>query len=564
MKRLVIGLAFAALVAGVACSTPPAPVNAVGDDGYVTSVVSRETLETQGLLPPYPACCPGSECCAPPYLCAYFDTADASLGDAGTNINPASGLRLVGSSPTPSVGAACKNQNATAFSAPVAIATLLSYDYAMDYGQNFFYNDLDTWIVDGARRGLGEFATDSTLSNGLIGLTARQPLWRGYGCYCVFGICASTCYDLRCDQSSYDSTASGAYSLSSQGGSMINTLPDPYFNDDFTEMGSGNPLSLGIRAAKTRLTNYWNTNKIATLAIVMTAADYEYGCASDMNTLASEAYASAFNANPRISTDIVGFNMDSSMYNSFDVVRRNGWGAGIYRSYPDARIEMKNAMTFMRSQEKTMAFYVNPPANGEAVDDTTFKFYLTADGVETLIPNAGAQAGCGSSAQGYWLTRPEGATGRIRINLCPGTVGVAAAAYTISGRVVYDCVEQFPSTATYARNFDLTRCFSAGLVPRVTRLDWTTTQSSNTAVTFTVKLAAQQSQLAAASSIATASALAWVPSSLATYVDLATAATNVSNYGWARIEMSMLASTDRRTSPTVNNWKLTFTCTDGN
>ena len=325
---------------------------------------------------------------------------------------------------------------------------------------------------------------------------------------------------------------------------------------------AGHPLTLGIRAAKTRLTSYWNTNKMATLAIVMTSADYEYGCGNDMNTLASEAYASAFNGNPRISTDIVGFNMDTTMLNAFETVRLNGWGAGSFQGNSNARVDMKNAMTFIRGQEKTMAFYVNPPANGETVDDRTFKFYLNADGSETLIPNAGAQSGCGSSAQGYWLTRPEGATGRIRINLCPGTVGVAAAAYSISGRVVYDCVETFPATATFSRDFDLTRCFSAGLVPRVTRLDWTTTQSSNTAVNFRLRLAAQKSLLSTATVAASGSALAWVPASISTYLDLSTA-TVPYNYGWARVEMDLLSSTDLITSPTVNNWKLTFTCTDG-
>ena len=561
--RFLVSTALVIAASSVACTQAPKPqVSVPGDDAVFTTNLSSGSMQTEGLLPAYPACCPGAECCAPPYFCAYYDTVDASITDAGVSLNTSAGMRLVGSSPKAGVGAACKNQNATAFSAPVAIATLVSYDYAMDYGQNYLYNDLDTWIVDGARRGLGEFATDSTLSNGLIGLTARQPLWRGYGCVCLFGLCASTCYDLRCDQSSYDSTASGTYSLSSQGGSMVNTLPDPYFNDDFTQMGSGNPVSLGMRAAKTRLTNYWNTNKIATLAVVMTSADYENGCGNGMNTLASDAYASAFNGNPRISTDIVGFNMDTSMYNAYEVVRRNGWGAGIYRSSPNARTEMKNAMTFMRGQEKTMAFYVNPPANGEAIDDRTFKFYLNADGSETLIPNAGAQSGCGSSAQGYWLTRPEGAAGRIVINLCPGTVGVAAAAYSISGRVVYDCLEVFPSTATYTRDFDLTRCFSAGLVPRVTRLDYTTTQSRNTAVNFRLRLAAQKSLLSTATVAASGSALAWVPASISTYLDLS-AATVPYNYGWARVEMDLLSSTDLITSPTVNNWKLTFTCTDG-
>ena len=575
-----LSVAVAAMMAAVAlmvaCSAPPKSAPIVGDDGFVTTIVSGETLATQGLLPAYPACCPGAECCAPPYFCAYFDTADASLGDAGAAISPVSGLRLVGTSPKAGVGAACKNQNATAFSVPVAIATLLSYDNAMDYGQVFLpwpENDTDSWIVDGARRGLGDFSTDSTLSNGLVGLVARQPRWPGYDCYCacipftsICG-CAATCHDrLSCNQGDYDGASSGAYTLAAQGGSMMGVLPDPYFNDSFTEMSSGNPLTLGIRAAKTRLTTYWNTNKMATLAIVVTSADYEYGCGNDMNTLASEAYASAFNGTPRISTNVVGFNMDANMSNAFNMVRRNGWGA-MSRSWPgNARTDMKNAMTFMRSQEKAMAFFVNPPTNGEAIDDASFKFYLTADGTETLVPNAGAQSGCGSSAQGFWLTRPDGATGRVRINLCPGTVAVAARAFTVSGRVVYDCVETFPSTATFVREFDLSRCASSDTsATRAVRLDWDTTLPADTAVTFNVKLAAQKSQLASAPVAVSASALQWVPGSEKSYVDLTNRSlvTLPPNYQWARVEMALKSSVDTLRTPTISSWKLTFTCTDG-
>lgn len=571
-RRFSFAAAVGAL-AVVACAVPPREGPIVGEDGYVTTPVSTETLATQGLLPPYPACCPGTECCAPPYYCAYFDTADASLGDVGATMNTSSGIRLQGSSPTPGVGAACKNVNAPAYAAPVVLATLMSYDTAMDYGQRtlfFWENDYDGWLVDGARRGLGDFATDGTLSNGLRGVVARQPLWRGYDCNCFLGICFSTCWDLRCDQGSYDGASSSSYALASQGNTMMSVLPDPYWNDDFTEMGSGNPLSLGWRAAKKRLTDYWNTNKVATLAIIVTAADYQYGCGLGMNTLASEAYAAAFQppaGQPRMSTDVIGFNMDSAMRSSFDTVRLNGWGA-MSQSWPsDARTQMRNAMTFMRGQEQTMAFFVNPPSNGEAVDDASFKFYLTTDGTETFIPNAGAQAGCGSSAQGYWLTRPEGANGRIVINLCPGTVGLAARAFTISGRVVYDCVEQFPSTATYTRDFDLSRCATSDKTrSRALRFDWDTSLAGDTGVTFRLKFAPRQADLASASVAVTASALQWVPGSETTFVDLTNAAIAQlpSNYQWARVEMQLLASVDLRRSPTVENWKLTFTCTDGN
>ncbi len=573
MKRALSSLVAASLLAVFACATPPTEAPSVDPTGYVQTTVSAESLSTQGLLPTYPACCPGTECCAPPYYCAYFDTADASLGDAGATMNTASGIRLQGASPTPGVGAACKNVNAPAFAAPVVLATLMSYDTAMDDGQNVlavWENDNDRWLVDGARRGLGDFATDGTLSNGLRGIVGRQPLWRGYDCNCFLGICVSTCWDLRCDQASYDAVGAGTYTLASQGATMVSKLPDPYWNDDFTDMGSGNPISLGWRTLKSRLTNYWNTNKVATLAIIVTAADYQYGCGLSMNTLASEAYAAAFQppaGQPRMATDVIGFNMDSSMRSAFDTVRLNGWGA-MSQSWPsDARTQMRNAMTFMRGQEQTMAFYVNPPANGEAIDDASFKFYLTTDGTERFIPNAGAQAGCGSSAQGYWLTRPEGANGRIVINLCPGTVGLAAGAFTISGRVVYDCVEQFPTTATYVRDFDLSRCGTSDKTrSRALRFDWDTALAGDTGVTFRLKFAPRQADLASSSVAVTASALQWVPGSEATFVDLTNAAIAQlpANYQWARVEMQLLASVDLRRSPTVENWKLTFTCTDGN
>ena len=574
MTRSFPFVAAASALVVFACAAPPTTAPAADPRGYVETVVSAETLATQGLLPPYPACCPGTECCAPPYYCAYFDSADASLGDAGATMTTASGIRLQGASPTPGVGAACKNVNAPAVAAPVVLATLMSYDVAMDAGQRtwmLWENDYDGWIVDGARRGLGDFAMTGSLSNGLRGAVARQPLWSSYGCgLCIWGLCSSTCWDLRCDQGSYDAASSGTFALASQGGSMMSALPDPYWDDEFTEMGSGNPLSLGWRAAKKRLTDYWNTNKVATLAIIVTAADYQAGCGLGMNTLASEAYAAAFQppaGQPRMATDVIGFNMDSAMRGAFDTVRLNGWGA-MNQSWPsDARTQMRNAMTFMRGQEQTMAFYVNPPANGEAIDDASFKFYLTTDGTETLVPNAGAQAGCGSSAQGYWLTRPEGSSGRVVINLCPGTVGLAARAFTISGRVVYDCVEQFPSTATFVREFDLSRCATSDKTrSRALRFDWDTSLAGDTGVTFRLKFAPHQAELASAPVSVTASALQWVAGSETTFVDLTntTVAQLPANYQWARAEMDLLASVDRRRSPTVENWKLTFTCTDGN
>jgi hypothetical protein len=574
MKRAAVLFAAASSIAIFACSSPPNEVPEVDPTGYVHTAVSDETLTTQGLLPPYPACCPGTECCQAPYFCAYFDTADASIGDAGASISPNTGLRLVGSSPTPGVGAACKGVNAPAMSSPVVLAPVLSYDTAMDYGQNvlaFWENDNDAWLVDGARRGLGDFVTDGTLSNGLLGVVARQPLWRSYGCgLCVFGACTNTCWDLRCDQGSYDTVGAGTYPLASQGGTMISKYPDPYWDDDFTDMGSGNPLVLGWRTAKQRLLNYWNTNKMATLAIVLTAADYAYGCSNSNGLLAAEAYAAAYEPGagvPTIATDVIGFNMDSSMAGSFNAVRLNGWGA-MYSAWPsDARTYMRNAMTFMRGQEKSMAFYVNPPSNGEAIDDTTFKFYLTADGVETLLPNAGAQSGCGSSASGYWLTRPEGPSGRIRINLCPGSVGVAAAAFTISGRVVYDCVEQFAPSASFVRTFDLSRCGSSDTPrTRALRFDFAVDHTADTYVNFRLRFAPRASDLTSAPQATAFSSVAWVPASWSTFVNLGDPAvvSLPANYQYARVEMDLVSSSDRRRSPTVKNWKLTFTCTDGN
>jgi len=562
-------------VAAIACTSAPAPAPSSIDldEGVLVTPVSASGLTTEGLLPPYPACCPGTECCQAPHYCAYFDTADATLGDLGAAMSPVNGLRLVGASPTAGVGKACKGVNAAAIASPVVLAPVLSYDDAMDYGQNvlaFWENDNDAWLVDGARRGLGDFVTDGTLSNGLFGVVARQPLWRSYGCgICLFGACTNTCWDLRCDQGSYDTVGAGTYPLASQGDTMISKYPDPYWNDDFTDMGSGNPLVLGWRTAKQRLLNYWNTNKMATLAIVLTAADYAYGCSNSNSLLASEAYAAAFSPGgglPTIATDVVGFNMDSSMRNSFNSVRLNGWGA-ITTSWPsNARTSMRNAMTLMRGQEKSMAFYINPPANGEAVDDASFRFFLTADGVETLIPNAGAQSGCGSSTPGYWLTRPEGPNGRIRINLCPATVGVAAGAFTISGRVVYDCVEQFPASATFVRTFDLSRCASSDTTrSRALRFDYAVDHAADTYVTFRVRFAPRAGDLLSAPVATTFSSLAWVPASWSTFVDLGNPATVSlpANYQYARVEMQLGSSSDLRRSPTVKNWKLTFACMDG-
>jgi hypothetical protein len=404
-----------------------------------------------------------------------------------------------------------------------------------------------------------------------LGIVARQPLWRGYGCgICLFGACTNTCWDLRCDQGSYDSVGAGTYSLASQGGTMISKYPDPYWDDDFTDMGSGNPLVLGWRTARQRLLNYWNTNKMATLAIVLTAADYAYGCSNSNAQLATEAYAAAFEpagGNPTIATDVIGFNMDGAMANSFNSVRLHGWGAMTTQWPSDARTYMRNAMTFMRGQEKSMAFFINPPANGEAIDDASVRFFLTADGVETLLPNAGAQRGCGSSTPGYWLTRPEGPNGRIRINLCPASVGVAASAFTVSGRVVYDCVEQFPASATFVRTFDLSRCGSSDTPQsRALRFDWDIAHEGNSAVNFRVRFAPRAADLAAAPVASSFSSLAWVPGSWDTFVDFGTPGVAIMppNYRHARVEMDILSSSDLRRSPSVRNWKLTFTCTDGN
>jgi hypothetical protein len=566
MKRRFGFCVTLAFVVGSACTKTPSERPVVGEDGFVTTTVTDETLSTQGLLPPYPACCPGTECCAPPYYCAYFDTADASLGDAGANINPLTGLRLQGSSPKPGVGAACKNQNVAAFPSPVVISTLLSYDRSMDYGQWIW--ESGGWIVYEANKGLRDFVSNGTLSNGLIGLAARQPLWEDpWWCGWANPQCPT-----ECDASKYEAAASPGYTLAGQGNAMMNSwLPQPYTADSFTAMGGGNPVTLGWRAARKRALEYWATNKVSTPFIVITVADYPEACGDSPNTLASEVYGAAFqpsSTEPVIPTMVIGFNLDSYQRSYYSEVRRNGWGASSYQGNSNARVDMKNAMTFMRQQAATGAFYINPPANGEEIDDTSFKFYLKPDNnPEILVPNAGAQAGCGSSAQGYWLTRPEGPSGRIVFNLCPGTVAVAAAAYQLSARVVYDCVEQFPTSSTYTRDFDLTRCATSDTTKsRALRLDWDTALAGDTGVNFRMKFAPLRTDLATASVALTASALQWVPGSEDTFVDLtnATIATLPSNYQWARLEMELLASVDRRRSPTVNNWKLTFTCTDGN
>jgi hypothetical protein len=577
--RAAAALAASALVFAAACSTAPGPAPAiVSEGGVVATAVSRESLEGQGLLPPYPACCPGTDCCQPPYYCAYFDTPDATLGDAGAGLTPLAGLRLEGRSPNAGVGAACKRVNAPAYAAPIAIATVLSYDYSMDYGQGVS-SDSDSWFVDAARRGIGDFATNGSLSNGMLGGVARQPLWPGADGWCYFwGTCS-----LSCSTAEYRGASSSLYTLASQGGTMLSVLPDPSLGDDFTEMGPQNPVQMGWRAARQRLYDYWSTapnGKITTLGIALAVSEQANGCSSRwaMDDLNDDIWNGVWNrpaGMPPVYTHVSGYYMYQNAYdNYFNVLRLNGFGAGYYfwpgSSDGTARVAMKNGLSFFRVQDRSRAFYVNPPANGEVIDDASFKFYLSIDGVETLLPNAGSQAACGNVQPGYWLSRPEGAAGRILVNLCPVSVVAAANAVNMnatSARVTYDCVEQFPASATFVRTFDLSRCASSDTTrSRALRFDYAVDHTADTYVTFRVRFAPRAGDLLSAPVATTFSSLAWVPASWSTFVDLGNPATVSlpANYQYARVEMQLVSSSDLRRSPTVKNWKLTFTCMDGN
>ena len=393
----------------------------------------------------------------------------------------------------------------------------------------------------------------------MLGGVARQPLWPGADGWCYFwGTCS-----LSCSTAEYRSASSTLLPLASQGNAMVGVLPDPSFNDSFTEMGPQNPVHMGWRAARQRLYDYWSTapdGKITTLAVAIAVSEQANNRTAGM---------------PPVYTHVSGYYMYQNAYdNYFNVVRLNGFGAGYYfwpgNSDGTARVAMKNGLTFFRAQDKSRAFYVNPPANGEAIDDASFKFYLTLDGVETLLPNAGSQAACGNVQPGYWLARPEGAAGRILVNLCPASVVAAANAVNptaTSARVTYDCVEQFPSSATFVRTFDLSRCASSDTTrSRALRFDYAIDHTADTYVNFRLRFAPRAGDLPAAAVATSFSSLAWVPASWSTFVDLGNLPIGAlpANYQYARVEMDLVSSSDLRRSPTVKNWKLTFTCMDGN
>jgi hypothetical protein len=348
-------------------------------------------------------------------------------------------------------------------------------------------------------------------------------------------------------------------------------------------MGTQNPVHMGWRAALQRLYDYWGTapnGKLTTLAIAIGVSEQANNCSSRwaMYDLNDDVYNAVWNrpaGMPPVYTHISGYYMYQNAYdNYFKVIRLNGFGAGYYfwpgNSDGTARVAMKNGLNFFRAQDKSRAFYANPPSNGEPIDDRTFKFYLTLDGVETLLPNAGSQAACGNTLPGYWLTRPEGPNGRILINLCPASVVAAANAVNTtatSGRVTYDCVEQFPASATFVRTFDLSRCNSSDTTQtRAIRFDYTVEHEADSYVNFRLRFAPSPPELATAPLASAFSSLAWVPASWSSFVDLrdATVVRLPSNYQHARLEVDLVSSSDLRRTPTVKNWKLTFTCIDGN
>ena len=587
MKTTVTALGLLALVAGVACSTPqalPAPAAIVGEDGHVTTPLLPENLTTAGLLPPYPACCPGAECCAAPHFCAYFDTADPSLGDAGAGLTSTSGLRLAGTSPKAGVGAACKGVNDTAFAAPQALAVVLSYDSTMDLDQGWAVLGLAEWLVAAARAGIGDFATTGSLSNGMGGAVARQPLWTRDGWRWWDVLHAFPTYTVNCAQRDYEAASSPLYALAGEGSTMMATLPDPYFGDDFTEMGPENPVIIGWRAAKKRLHEYWGSapdGKITTLAVALLVrgeATEHCGPGSGMAGLqaaALDAVRQPPAGMPPTYTHVIGYDQSTHGNSEYGKVRTSGFGA-MYPTWSGARRQAtKDGLSFLRKYDQTRAFYIHPPANGEEINDASLRFFVALDGRESLLENRASLGGCfetgGTARRGYWLTRPEGPTKRVLLSLCPLSAEDAANAMNpqaTSARVVYDCVEQFPASATFVRDFDLSRCGSSDTpTTRALRLDWTTSypRPLDEYVTFVLRFAPTIPDLATAPEAGRATASARAPASWKTFVDLTDASrwTLPRNYRAARLEAKVVASQDRTRSPTIDDWKLTFTCIDG-
>ena len=84
--RFLVSTALVIGASSVACTQAPKPqVSVPGDDAVFTTNLASGSMQTEGLLPAYPACCPGADCCMPPYFCAYYDTVDASITDAELN-----------------------------------------------------------------------------------------------------------------------------------------------------------------------------------------------------------------------------------------------------------------------------------------------------------------------------------------------------------------------------------------------------------------------------------------------------------------------------------------------
>jgi hypothetical protein len=552
---------FGALAILAACSQPPgqpAPSAAAPtlepDAGgcYFPKENAGDGLRTTGLsvpsVSPY-GCCLEGKCCEP--FCAYADSIDSTVLTDPASFSSSDGLRLAPTSAT------CRNQGAAAFQAPIAMATVLGYDYAAYDGA------VDPWqgfVVKYNRLGIGDFFANATLAQGALGAVTRDPRFTGSG-------------GIDCAQSSYDAATSPVLAVTPNAGTLLSWWPEPG-NWDWWGQPSGNPVTLAMRAARTRLLSYWNANKTTSLATVLVVSDFPSSCGDSLTVLNNQAWANVWGtgsgANPRIETDVIVANNDyfGAGYNyQYDIVRRNGWGAlYTYGNSSNAYVQSQaqSAMFFMRKQVAVDRYVVNPPASGELIDLTTLKFYLTIDGVEREVPNAGALIGCGNTQPGYYATQPEGASGRLVINLCPVSSGQAAAGSTISARVVYDCEKVVSAKATWVRpySFDMTRC-PATQSPTPTRMEWNADLPSNSWIEFRLALSPTVDGAQTAPVNYRWYAQGWVPTSANGYVFLPALPTlNAvpADARWARLEVDLNASSDLKYSPVLRDYAFKFTC----
>jgi len=508
-------------------------------------------MRTTGLSVPTPGCCIDTNLCCYPF-CAYGDTVDSTIG-VPTSFTSADGLRLAPTSST------CRNQGASAAQAPVAMATVLGYDYAAYDGA---IDPFQGFVVKYNRLGLGDFFGNAIQNMGAFGSVTPSPYFP-----------SSDHSSFSCAQSTFDNATSPMLAMTANAGTLLGYLPSPG-NYDWWGQPAGNPVSYGLRAARSKLLNYWASNKFTSLATVLVVSDFPSACGDSLTTLNNEAWANVWGsgsgASPRIETDVIVANNDyfSGGYNyQYDVVRRNGWGSMYsYGNSSNSAVQsnMAAAMFFTRKQVAVDRFIVNPPSSGEAIDLTTLKFYLTIDGVEQLVPNAGALIGCGNTLPGYYVERPDGASGRLLINLCPVSSGQAAAGSVLSARVVYSCEQAVTSQATWTRpySFDMTRC-SASQPPTATRFEWNADVPSNSWIEFRLAFSPTVDGAQTAPVNYRWYAQGWVPSSTSGYMELARL-TPVNalpaDYRWGRLEVDLHASTDLKYTPSLRDYTFKFTC----